>query len=465
MTSTRNKSPRTSDAFQSTMQQIANKKHTRLVHALDLIADSSMLSKVEETKKKALSLLEEIHNHIAALKINYPLTLATDLRFFESIRQKIDVPIIADFKVADIGNTAKLIAEQAFTAGADAIIVHAFVGTDPLETILKVAEKYNKGVIAVTNMSHPSSKQFITPNTRALTEMCVDLGVSGIIAPATRPTEVQKMRDWVGNRILLLTPGIGAQGGQPGDAIKAGADFEIVGRAIYNATNPDRSAKEISTKIWEKYTSRQQDSSSTITRLRPFVLDLVKIGAIAFGDFTLTSGKKSPYYVDLRLLPSYPMVFREAIFEAVKLTKEQVSDYQCIAGIPTAGISFGTLFSQFTNKPLIYVRKEKKAVGMQRQIEGVFEKGHKALLIDDVISYGGSLLKAVQSIRESGGKVEEAVVLIDRQQGGMQNLANEGVKVHPVITITEIVDILKKNKHLTQDHADTILKYVSESNK
>jgi orotidine 5'-phosphate decarboxylase subfamily 1/orotate phosphoribosyltransferase len=435
------------------------------VHALDLIADSSVLSKVEETKQKALSLIEKIQDHIAALKINYPLTLATDLRFFQKIRQKTEVPIIADFKVADIGNTAKLIAEQAFTAGADAIIVHAFVGTDPLETILKVAEKHNKGVIAVTNMSHPSSEQFITPNTRALTDMCVDLGVSGIIAPATRPAEVQKMRDWVGDRILLLTPGIGAQGGQPGDAIEAGADFEIVGRAIYNATKPNEAAKEISTKIWNKYSTRPQDTLTPINHLRPFVLDLVRIGAIAFGDFTLTSGKKSPYYVDLRLLPSYPAVFREAIFEATKHAKKHTGDYQCIAGIPTAGISFGTLFSQFTNKPLIYVRKEKKAVGMQKQIEGVFEKGHKALLIDDVISYGGSLLKAIHSIRESGGKVEEAIVLIDRQQGGIQNLANEGVKVHPVITITDIVNILRNNNHLTKDHADTILKYVSDSNK
>ncbi|MBS3792080.1 MAG: orotidine-5'-phosphate decarboxylase [Candidatus Bipolaricaulota bacterium] len=227
-----------------------------MIFALDLSLPLYSLSEKEREEKRgqlydqALSSLKAVEGHVAAVKINYPLLLSLGPDLTSDLLYEVEIVGIADFKVADIDNTSRWIGKQAMEMGFDAIIAHPFVGYEKgLSGLFEEVRDQGGGVILVINMSHPGSKQFITPNAQGLAGFARKRNADGVIAPATRPEEVGQARSWIGSDVLLLTPGIGAQGGKPGDAIAAGADFEIVGRAIYQADDPGESAKNIKEQI------------------------------------------------------------------------------------------------------------------------------------------------------------------------------------------------------------------------
>ena len=226
--------------------------NTKLVLALDL--STSLYSLPQKQKKqnretlfeKARSILAETEPYLAGVKINYPLLWSLGPDLLSKLIAQFELPKIGDFKVADIDNTSRLIAEQAYDIGFEAVIAHPFLGySGGLDSLFKEARERDRGVVLVINMSHPGSQEFITPRAGDLAQFAVDHSAQGVIAPATRPAEVTQAREWVGPEMTVLTPGIGAQGGQPGDAIKAGADYEIVGRAIYQSEHPAEAARRI----------------------------------------------------------------------------------------------------------------------------------------------------------------------------------------------------------------------------
>ncbi len=242
--------------FKKNIEKRSDRLDTNLVFALDLSSPLYELSPEKRSEKRSqlyedcLEILNSASRHLAGVKINYPLVLALGLDLTSKLLREVDLPAIGDFKVADIDNTCSWIGRHAYASGFDALIAHAFVGYEGgLDGLFEQAEKFNKGVILVINMSHPGSGEFITPRAEDLAHFAVDRGADGVIAPATRPEEVEIARKWVGEELLMLTPGIGAQGGEPGDAIGAGADLEIVGRAIYQADDPAASAGELKEKM------------------------------------------------------------------------------------------------------------------------------------------------------------------------------------------------------------------------
>ncbi|MGB9134070.1 MAG: orotate phosphoribosyltransferase, partial [Candidatus Bathyarchaeia archaeon] len=159
---------------------------------------------------------------------------------------------------------------------------------------------------------------------------------------------------------------------------------------------------------------------------------LYKIGALKFGTFKLTSGKISPYYIDLRVVPSFPDAFHKLCDIYLKLVNGRVGadNFKRIAGIPTAGIPFASVVAYNLNKPFLYTRPAQRTHGRERKVEGMLVSGDKVLLLDDLITSGKSLRKAASSIRAEGGVVEDAVVLIDREEGGKENLKKDGVRLH-----------------------------------
>ena len=151
-----------------------------------------------------------------------------------------NVPIIYDGKIADIPFISREIAEIAYGEGADAIIMHSFVGSDVIEEIINL----NMGdVIAVVEMTHPGALEYYQPNSEKMAEQVSKLGVNGIVLPATRPDRVKILSKLIDNSVYVISPGIKAQGAKPGDAIINGADYEVVGRAIYDSVNPKKSAE------------------------------------------------------------------------------------------------------------------------------------------------------------------------------------------------------------------------------
>jgi orotate phosphoribosyltransferase len=190
------------------------------------------------------------------------------------------------------------------------------------------------------------------------------------------------------------------------------------------------------------------------------VLD--RVGALKFGAFKLTSGKMSPYYVDLRIVPSFPDVFEKICDSYVKFIKSEIGtgDVDRIAGIPIAGIPFASVVAFNLKKPFLYVRKGARLHGRERRIEGIIAPGNSVLLMDDLVTTGLSLQKAAKAIIAEGGVVTDAVVLIDRQEGGKEKLAKTGVKLHALLNITDIVSTLHDLGTIDKDQLKTILKQV-----
>jgi len=170
---------------------------------------------------------------------------------------------------------------------------------------------------------------------------------------------------------------------------------------------------------------------------------LLKTGSLRFGTFKLASGILSPYYIDMRLIPSDPEAFRRVIgFYTMVLGKSLAKRAQRLAGIPTAGIAYAAVLAFNLSKPFLYVRKEEKEHGRGRRIEGILQPGERVLVLDDVITTGKNVVEAAEAIRSEGGVVEDTLVLLDRQQGGRANLEKADVRLHAFATMTHIADRL-----------------------
>ncbi|MBO7410238.1 MAG: orotidine-5'-phosphate decarboxylase [Candidatus Methanomethylophilaceae archaeon] len=210
------------------------KRETGVVLALD-----------ETNPDKALEIVRSVAPYIDAVKINWPLVLSAGPDMIEKLSEVKDV--ICDFKVADIPNTVRLIVENCVSRGAAGIIVHAFTGDDSMRAAVEAAAG-KAMIIAVTEMSHPGGKMFTAQHAEEMARMGCENGAAGFIAPATRPDRIKLIRSIVGDK-LILTPGVGAQGGSASAAIEAGADYVIVGRAIYEAEDPAAVTRSIAESI------------------------------------------------------------------------------------------------------------------------------------------------------------------------------------------------------------------------
>jgi len=207
------------------------KKKTRLILALDVT-----------TREQALSLAEKLCGYFDAIKIGYPLILSAGLGIVTEIATTL--PVIADLKVADIPNTNRLICQAVLGAGACGIIAQAFPGKDSLLACAKSAAEHGADLYVVTEMSHPGAELFMAPLAEKMARLAVEVGAAGVVAPATRPERIKLIRSIIGGRIII-SPGIGAQGGSASAALQAGADYLIVGRSVYETEDPVASAKKL----------------------------------------------------------------------------------------------------------------------------------------------------------------------------------------------------------------------------
>lgn len=194
---------------------------------------------------------------------------------------------------------------------------------------------------------------------------------------------------------------------------------------------------------------------NALTPVEALVLTLHDIGAVQFGRYRLHSGKESKIYIDLRVLVSFPYALRQAT--AAYRNVIEPLNYDLLAATPLAGLPIGTALCLELDRPLIYPRKTAKSYGTGKNIEGRWSIGQTVIVIDDLITSGDSVLETIATIKSAGMKVHDAVVLIDREQGGRQMLEEQGYQVHAVLTLRYLLDILARHERLTVSQRDEVL--------
>ena len=242
------------------MEETARKKGSNVVLALDFPYEKP--ENRQTLYKKAEKIIDAVHPYVCAVKFNHHLTLPLGVfngvqKLLEKAHEK-ELPTIMDCKVNDIGSTNQVIAEYYYEAGFDALIANPFVGWDEgLKPVFEVAKKRGKGVILLTYMSHKGASEGYgqtivdaesgrkTPQYMVFAKKALKWNADGVVVGATYPEKIKEVHAILGGKIPIYSPGVGVQGGDIESAIKAGATYLIVGRAITLSENPAETAERI----------------------------------------------------------------------------------------------------------------------------------------------------------------------------------------------------------------------------
>jgi uridine monophosphate synthetase len=384
------------------------------------------------------------------------------------------IPVILDAKRGDIASTAQSYAQAAFhTLGADALTVSPYLGWDSIEPMIADS---TFGAFLLCKTSNPGAEDFQSRKLESgdplyvhLVRSVVDKGVIkkvGLVVGATDTEALRTVRS-IAQEVWILAPGVGPQGGDLDLALRAGLRTDGMGmifpvsRLIAQAE--DR--KSVALRMRDRINEIRNESRKHLTQVVPFEQAylaeyLLQVGCVKFGDFTLKSGTKSPIYIDLRLLASYPKLLSivASAFRALIADLE----FDRLAAIPYAALPIGTAISLQSGVPLIYPRKEAKEYGMRASVEGQFESGAKVLVIDDLVSSGESKLEAIAQLVSAGLMVEDIAVLIDREGGGQEKLANAGYRLHSVLKLSELIDQWEKTKKISSEQAREVRKFLGK---
>jgi uridine monophosphate synthetase len=387
------------------------------------------------------------------------------------------------------------------------VTVNPYLGQDSVTPFLIYPGKMVFVLCYTSNPSAREVQEFGSPEER-LFEHIARQGQTwgseeqiGFVIGSTQPHALARFRELnPDGGYWILAPGIGAQGGNLQAALSAGLDKDgrgiivPVSRGVIYADDPRAAAIALRDEINQarqalKPTLRAGMGMPAYRGMagmgmagmgmagmgmagmgmagmgmpayrEMLILQLYEVGCVQFGNFTLASGQQSPIYIDLRRISASPALLKMAARAYADLLRTLAFDH--LAAVPYAALTIGTAVALETNKPLIYPRKEVKAHGMGKAIEGVFSAGEKAVVLEDLVTSGGSVIKAIETLESAGLIVSDVTVLIDREQGGRENLAERGYRLYAALKLPEILDTLYEAGRISVEQVTEVKRYLVE---
>jgi orotate phosphoribosyltransferase len=193
-------------------------------------------------------------------------------------------------------------------------------------------------------------------------------------------------------------------------------------------------------------------------KLRDLAEGLLKAGALQFGTFTLADGRDSPYYVNLRGVPSYPGVYRLVVDALADLASKKAAKSDALCAVPTSGLMIAAPVAVALSKPLVYIKVNKQP--NDRAVEGEVRPGWNVTILDDLATSGKTILSTAEIIEDEGGHVGSALVLIDRLEGAREKLSKKGITLHSVTDMLELADVLHSMELISADNLKAITRSV-----
>lgn len=440
-------------------------------HLLPELAATSLLDFCQRLIHATLDLACAYKPNIAFFEAHGPEGLAALKQVIALIPD--DIPVILDAKRGDIASSAAAYASAAFQAlDADAVTLNPYLGPDSLRPFLQDPAR---GVFLLCRTSNPGADELQSlPIADTGEPLFVRLASRasnwsehdnlGFVVGATDPHALAAVRA-VSPDAWLLAPGIGAQGADLEAALKAGLRSDGLGmilpvsRGIAQSADPRAEASRLRDQINQVRSAIGPPGKPLLPSQLAIIADgLIQAGCVRFGQFVLKSGLKSPIYLDLRLLASHPPLLRRVASAYASLSRHL--EFDVLAAIPYAGLPIATAIALQTGWPMIYPRKEIKDYGTKSAIEGSFNAGQTALLIDDLATAGESKLEAIRRLEEVGLRVHDVVVLIDRQGGAAESLAGAGHRLHALLTLTNLVDYWSRSGGIESEQAEAVLAFL-----
>jgi uridine monophosphate synthetase len=431
---------------------------------------------IENLKQWLEKTIKKTSDLVCAYKptLGFYYALGTEgMELLEYILDRIPdhIPIILDAKHGDL-NSSTFFAKTIFEKWQiDAVTLTPYSGQDNIAPFFLYSDKavfilcHTSNPAAVNLQEYPTKEN---PFYLHLIEEAKTWGSSeqlGLEIGSTSPEIFQKVREIAPER-LILARSIWSETNNNIDAIiKAGLNeygdgllvpipldflqkenFREAVNTLKNRVNNLRNTLIVDNSSCEIWQSNIKPSPQHPHQ--ELILQLYDLGCLLFGEYVQASGATFSYYIDLRKIISNPQVFHQVLAAYANILKELKFDR--IAGIPYGSLPTATGLSLMLNKPMIYPRKEVKAHGTRRLIEGVFQKAEKVVIVDDILITGKSVLEGIEKLETSGLEVEDIVVFIDHEGGVKDRVKTKGYNPHSILTISEITNTLYNTGKINQ---------------